>query len=586
MKPHTDSKSIATSVASLPAQLIAVALIDASPLNPRKDFAEDKLRPLGESMATQGQLEALLVRPSKNSAGRYELANGERRWRAAQLVGIAALAVKVRHMSDADMVETALAIGAGDNVEALSVLEESHGLVQLMKLRSWTEREMAEHLGRSVTAVARLLALQHLPAKARAALEDGRLAASTAYYLAAIPNAETREAAAKGILESEIHGGVMPRTAALAYIRDHVCRSLRNVPFDMVAADLVPEAGACSVCPWRAGANQEKYGDIYDAKARGGVDKCMNPACFEAKIEAHRVRLLAKVAVDGKVALSRDENKRVFPPQEKGVHFASDFVPYNERPSPELLKKEVAPSSVPTWREMVDGREVKVFVGMHQDGHAVELVKRDEALAASDLNERKVFNEAEVKRGTVTKQSKGAAEASRVEDEKEEKAARAKAEKAQRKRDSAGALLLREIADSMLPPNRNPWNGLVVWSLLYDLAAERLTDDELAFVVRAWDEDEDAGERNRARLDRLGGEMDPSELAALVVMMLLAPRLRAEGADGELANEWWTSLCAPIEDDVAGEEQAEEDFEKAKADAALALVAARAEAKAKKGGAK
>jgi ParB/RepB/Spo0J family partition protein len=561
MHTTTDSKSIATSVASLPAELIKVALIDASPLNPRKDFPEEKLRALGESMATQGQLEALLVRSSKKNPGRYELANGERRWRAAQLVGILELVAKVCDMTDADMVERALAIGAGDNVEALSVLEESNGLVQLMKLRGWTEREMAEHLGRSVTAVARLLALQHLPAKARAALEDGRLGTTVAYYLASIPNAETREATAKGILESEIHGGVMPKAAALTYIRDHVCRSLRNVPFDMAAADLVPEAGACTNCPWRAGANQEKYGDIYDAKARGGVDKCMNPACFEQKIEAHRVRLLAKVAVDGKVPLSKDENKRVFPPQEKGVHFASDFVPYNERPSPDLLKKEVAPSSVPTWREMTAGREVKVFVGMHQDGHAVELVKRDEALAAADLNERKVFNEAEVKRGTVTKPDRSAAEASRVEQEREEKAARAKAEKAQRKKDTAAASFLREIADNMLPPNKDSAAGLVLWTLLYDLAVERLTAEEIAFVVRAWDQDVEEGKRNRAGLDELGGQMGVRELQALVVMMSLAPRVRAEGAEGELANEWWSALCAVESPSVAGEDGSREGSE-------------------------
>ena len=558
MKTNTLSHSLA----ALPVKLIDIGLIEASKLNPRKLFADEKLRALGESMKSQGQMEAVLVRPHPVEAGRFELANGERRWRAAQIVGLPQLAAKVREMDDAMMLETALAIGMGDNVESLSALEEAAGLAELMKLRDWSEAQAAEHIGRSVAHVSRRVALLNLPPKAASALTDGRLAPRTAYFIATIPGKETRTKAAAEIMDSEIHGGVMPEAAALTYIRETVCRPLRSTPFDQKAADLLPEAGACTGCQWRAGNNPDVYGDIYDSKQRGGMDKCMNPACFERKVEAHRLRVLERVAVDGRVALSKEENARVFSPEEKGVHFASEFVAYNERPSPELLKKEVAPSSVPTWREMTEGAGLTVYVGVHQDGHAVELVKRDEALAAADLGERKVFNEAEVRRGTVTKPDRSAAEASRAEQEREDKTARAKAEKAQRKKDTAGAKLLREIADAMLPPNRNPFEGLVLWSLLYDLAAERLTQEEIAFVVRAWDEDEDAGDRTRARLDRLGGEMVPRELAALVVMMNLAPRLRAEGADGELANEWWSSLCAPAADDVAGEEQAVEDIEK------------------------
>lgn len=557
------------SLAALPVKLIDIGLIEASKLNPRKLFADEKLRALGESMKSQGQMEAVLVRPHPVEAGRYELANGERRWRAAQLVGLPQLAAKVREMDDAMMLETALAIGMGDNVESLSALEEAAGLAELMKLRDWSEAQAAEHIGRSVAHVSRRVALLNLPPKAASALTDGRLAPRTAYFIATIPGKETRTKAAAEIMDSEIHGGVMPEAAALTYIRETVCRPLRSTPFDQKAADLLPEAGACTGCQWRAGNNPEVYGDIYDAKQRGGMDKCMNPACFEKKVEAHRLRVLAKVAVDGRVALSKEENARVFSPEEKGVHFASEFVAYNERPAPELLKKEVAPSSVPTWREMTEAAGLTVYVGVHQDGHAVELVKRDEALAAADLGERRVFNEAEVRRGTVTKPDRNAVEASRAEQEREEKAARAKAEKAQRRKDTKAAQFARELADAMLPPAANPSAGLVLWTLFFDAAMARLTAEEVAFVVWAWDQDTPEEERTAAGLEQMAGEMGVRELIALVAIMNLAPALRAEGADGVTAHEWWSGLCDSLDvDGEVGEEQATEgDREGARRDA-------------------
>ena len=569
-------------IASIPVQQISVARIHASSLNPRSAaktskgelasaaFSDEKLDALAASMrSSTGQLEAVLVRPHPTIPGDYELANGERRWRAAQRPGsgLDALAAKVRELSDADMVEIALAIGTEDNVESLSPLEEAAGFESLMKLRTMSARQLAAHIGRAPTHVADRLALLKLPQNSALKLRAGELPTSTAILIANIPPSPAQAEAEAAILKSDLHGGgVMPLRAAKAFIRENVYRPMAGAPFDTKSATLLAKAGACVNCQFRAGNNPDAYGEVVDKDEGGGADKCMHPQCFVEKIAAHRLALLAKLAVDGKLGLTDDEQARAFLPKEKGLHYSSEFVAVNERPSPDLLKKEV--NSAPTWRELIGEGAVQIYIGVHQDGHGVELVKRDEAIAAADLNERKIFNETQTRRGTVAKPSAARsdeAEASRAAIEKEEKAARAKAEKAQRKRDTAAAQLLREIADNMLPPNEDSAARLVLWTLLYDLAAERLTVEEIAFVVRAWDQDVEEGERNRTGLDRLGGEMGVRELQALVVMMTLAPRIRAEGAEGELANEWWSSLCAPKTDDVeglAGEEQAQADRER------------------------
>lgn len=539
-----------TSLATQPVQLIAVDLIDPSPLNPRRAFAEDKLQALADSLRARGQLEAGIVRPSPKTPGRYELANGERRWRACQTAGIKQFAAKVQELSDAEMVELALAVGMGSNVESLNALEEAAGYAKLMELRKWSARDMAEHLGRTPAHVAQRLSLLNLPARARAAVEAGRLAARTAYYIASIPGEKARAEAAEAILSSELHGGVMPEGAALTYIRDHVCRPLRSTPFDPKDADLVPDAGACATCRFRAGNNPEEYGEVFDAKKGGGTDRCMHPACFDLKVEAHRERLLAKHATGGKVALSKEDNARAFPREEPGLNYASEFVDYGTKPTPDLLKKEVATANAPTWRELLKEAAVTIYVGVDQTGRVVELVKRDEAIASADLAEKKIFNDAQVKRGTATKTAKPEAGApapdSRAAEEKAEKQAREKAERARRKKERQATEWLATLEAGIAASGkaREHWHRLPFWTCLYDLAADALAPAELAAVVDAVDPDGGDDTPGRQRLDAHAAALNLPRFVALVARLFVTPRVLAEGVDGETARAWHEAILA------------------------------------------
>jgi hypothetical protein len=442
------------------------------------------------------------------------------------------------------MVEVALAIGMGDNVETLTAIEEAQGYAHLMQLRGWDQRQLAAHLGRSQAHVVQRLALVNLPAKARAALEAGKLAARTAYYIASIPGEKARAEAADGILHSEIHGGVMPEGAALNYIRDHICRPLRSTPFDPKDAALVPEAGACSTCRFRAGNNAEEYGEVFDVR-RGGVDRCMHPSCFEQKVAAHRARMLEKYATGGRIALDSDENARVFPREEHGIHYASDYVDYSAKPTPDILKKEVSPQTAPTWRELAPAGTVTVYVGVDQEGRVVDLVKRDEAIAAADLSEQKIFCESELKRAPASKPSKSTPSAaqspSRASEEKAEKTAREKAEKARRKRERLSAEwleVLGGVLESSATGSPAVWHRLPYWTLVYEIAVGQLSDEELSFVLQLVDPDGDSDKSPRVRLAAYAAEVRLPVFVSLCTYLLIAPRLLAEGPEGPTALAW------------------------------------------------
>ncbi len=571
-----------TAIAATPVQSLRVADLHTTLFNPRSPdvakaaglpvseaFSEAKLRALGASIASPtGQLEAILVRPHPTIAGAFQIADGERRYRAAVLCGIEQLAAKVRELTDAEMVEIALAHGTGDHVESLTAIEEAAGYRTLKGLRAFSDRQLADHLRRPVQYVTRRLALLELPVNSAKALQEGRLPAMTAYLIASIPGEAERLEAEKSILKSEIHGGVMSYRAASEYIADKICRPLKAPAFDMKDATLLPEAGACTGCRFRAGNNPEEYGHVVDPEKGGGTDKCMHPACYRKKEEAHRARVVTKVAVDGKQALSPEDNARAFPPDERGLHYSSEFVPYEQRPTPDLLKKEVAPSSAPTWREIVEGGEAKVqiYVGVHQDGHAVDLVKRHEAIAAADVNERRIFADTEVKRAAEklergdsiaaadraaqheTRERDLAAQ-SRAAQEKAEADARKKAEKAQKKKDKASRALLAELFDKLRAEDERQhpiWRGYPAQSLLFETLRDALTAEETAFVVATCDPEAGEDEQTRAGLNDLSSRLPLDHLAALNLVLALAPRWRAQGAEGELAKEWSRKILAGL----------------------------------------
>src|SRR5208283_5887112 len=130
-------------------QRVALDRIRPCPFQPRKDFSPEALRELADSIKEQGIVQPLIVRERN---GRLELIAGERRWRAAQMLGLLEVPVIVRAADDRAALELALI----ENLqrENLNPLEEAQGYSQLIESFQLKQEAVATKVGKSRTVVA------------------------------------------------------------------------------------------------------------------------------------------------------------------------------------------------------------------------------------------------------------------------------------------------------------------------------------------------------------------------------------------------------------------------------------------------
>ncbi len=162
-------------------RMVPLESLEPSPLQPRRDFAEEEIERLADSLREHGVLQPLLVRPAAGSGGGFEIVAGERRWRAAQKAGIFELPVVVRELEDRQVVQLALV----ENLqrEDLNPLEEAEAYRRLVEEFGHTQEEVARVVGRSRSHVANTLRLLTLPPVIRGLLRSGRLSAGHARAL-------------------------------------------------------------------------------------------------------------------------------------------------------------------------------------------------------------------------------------------------------------------------------------------------------------------------------------------------------------------------------------------------------------------
>jgi ParB family chromosome partitioning protein len=168
------------------AQMVPIEAIRPSPFQPRRHFAEAELDGLAQSIREKGIVQPLLVRPIADAAADFELVAGERRWRAAQLVGLHEVPVVIRPLGDSEALEIALV----ENLqrEDLSPLEEAEAYSRLVREFGRSQAALAEAVGKSRSHVANTLRLLGLPAPVRQRLEEGALSAGHARALLAAPD--------------------------------------------------------------------------------------------------------------------------------------------------------------------------------------------------------------------------------------------------------------------------------------------------------------------------------------------------------------------------------------------------------------
>src|SRR5919112_5420276 len=150
---------------------VPIDLIAPNPRQPRRDFDEEGLVALADSLKDRGILQPVLVRPVPG--GTYELIAGERRWRAARLAELETIPAMVRLHDDAESLELALV----ENIarEDLNPVEEARACAALVEDLGLSREDVGRRVGRSRVAVSNLLRLLDLPDEVLELIESGGL---------------------------------------------------------------------------------------------------------------------------------------------------------------------------------------------------------------------------------------------------------------------------------------------------------------------------------------------------------------------------------------------------------------------------
>ena len=192
----TEAQGSGDSLRQLP-----VELLQRGQYQPRVDMRQDSLEDLANSIKAQGVVQPIVARPiqSKGSEQRYEIVAGERRWRAAQLAGLAEIPAVVREIPD----ESAIAMALIENIqrENLNPLEEARALDRLIREFELTHAEAAQAVGRSRASVSNLLRLRDLSDKVKPLLEDRQLEMGHARALLGISNPTQQFDAARQVIK-------------------------------------------------------------------------------------------------------------------------------------------------------------------------------------------------------------------------------------------------------------------------------------------------------------------------------------------------------------------------------------------------
>lgn len=158
---------------------------------PRRDIQPDALQELANSIKSQGILQPLVVRSI--GANKYEIIAGERRWRAAQLIGLAEVPAIIRDVPD----EAAMAMSLIENIqrENLNPLEEAIALQRLLEEFQLTHQQISEAVGKSRTTITNTLRLTHLEPQVQLMLQAEELEVGHAKVILALHGAEQLKAA-------------------------------------------------------------------------------------------------------------------------------------------------------------------------------------------------------------------------------------------------------------------------------------------------------------------------------------------------------------------------------------------------------
>lgn len=185
-----DNKSVLT---------VKISKVEPNRSQPRKQFDEDALLELSESIKQYGVLQPLLVSDKKDY---YEIVAGERRWRAAKLAGLKEVPVIIKELSDQQVVEISLI----ENIqrEDLNPIEEAMAYKRLIEEFSLKQDEIAERVSKSRTAVTNSMRLLKLAPKVQQMLIDEMISAGHARAILAITEPDPQYSVAMKVFDEKL----------------------------------------------------------------------------------------------------------------------------------------------------------------------------------------------------------------------------------------------------------------------------------------------------------------------------------------------------------------------------------------------
>jgi len=283
-----------STLAQIPLDQIAPSLT-----NPRKTFHAGKLVELADDIKRRGIDTPVTVRPlpgarvgDTDRGVQYELVCGERRYRASEQAGLRTIPAIVRALTD----EQALEIQLCENLKRddLTELEEAEGYQTLMQHANINADQVAERIGKSRSYVYGRTKLLALGQEAKQALRDGGIDASRALLIARIPDGKLQIKALEWASKPGEYTGELPSVRQLTeWLQSNVMLKLKDATFKITDARLLPDAGSCTDCPKRTGANPDLFSDVKSA------DICTDPPCYHSKTDAHREAIMQKAQARG-----------------------------------------------------------------------------------------------------------------------------------------------------------------------------------------------------------------------------------------------------------------------------------------------
>lgn len=179
---------------------IDISLIKPNENQPRKEFDEESLLELSQSIKTYGIIQPIIVRKLGEN---YEIVAGERRWRASKKAGLKEIPCIIKDMKELDSIKIALI----ENLQRqdLNPIEEAEAFEELMKNHRFTQEEVAKIVGKSRSYIANTIRLLKLDEKTMNHIEEGRISSGHGRALLSIENPKERENIAKEIIDKKLN---------------------------------------------------------------------------------------------------------------------------------------------------------------------------------------------------------------------------------------------------------------------------------------------------------------------------------------------------------------------------------------------